>query len=481
MATRWIIAALSLAGLGLGGCASLQPRESFPAVAQDVQARVGARVVWNQGSEPDREVQDAIRDLLAKDMTADTAVQVALLNNRSAQATYEELGIAQAELVQAGLLKNPVFSVLARFPDGGKGGADVELSVSQDFIALLSLPLRKKVAAAQYDAAKARVTGEIVNLSADVRQAFYRVQGAQQMVGMRRSVVAATGASFDARKRLREAGNITELELANEQALNGQAKVDLARAEAEMVRDREHLLALLGLWGPQANIRIAERLPDLPPADVGLDRIEALATRQRLDLVAAVKDLNVTYQSLGLTQQFTWLNGSELSVDGERGTDGSWITGPGLTLPLPIFDTGAAQVSIARSRIRQATARLYGLAVQIRSDARAARAEMLAARERADYYRTSLVPLRRKITQQTQLQYNAMIMGVFQLLQAKRDEIDAGRDYIEAVRDYWLARTDLERAVGGRLPESDPASTGPAANSTPAASGGDSPMHQHNP
>jgi cobalt-zinc-cadmium efflux system outer membrane protein len=481
MVIKWFITALSLGALGLTGCASLQPREAFPKIAGQVQERTGARVVWNQGSEPDREVADALHGLLARELSADDAVQIALLNNRTAQATYEELGIAQAELVQAGLLKNPVFSVLARFPEAGKGSADVELSVTEDFIQLLSLPLRKKVAAAQYEAAKARVTGEIVNLSADVRQAFYRLQGAQQMVEMRRSVVAATGASLDARKRLREAGNITELELANEQALYGQARIDLARSEAELVKGRERVLALLGLWGPEANIKVAARLPDLPPSDMGVDHIEAVAIRQRLDLAAAVKELNATYQSLGLTQQFTWLNGSELSVDGERGTDGSWVTGPGLTLPIPIFDTGAAQVSIARSRIRQATARLYALAVQIRSDARSARAEMLAARDRANYYRTSLVPLRRKITQQTQLQYNAMIMGVFQLLQAKRDEIDAGRDYIESIQDYWLARTELERAIGGKLPSGDGPTSEPAAGAMPADMGGDSSIHQHHP
>lgn len=479
MVTKWLFTAVSLAGLGLTGCVSLQPRESFPGVAQQVQQRTGASAVWNQGSDPDRQVSDAIHQLLAKELTAEGAVQIALLNNRNVQATYEELGIAQAELVQAGLLKNPVFSVLARFPEAGAGSADVELSVSEDFIQLLSLPLRKKVAAAQYDAAKARVTGEVVNLTADVREAFYRLQGAQQMVEMRRSVVAATSASLDATRRLREAGNITELELANDQALNGQAKIDLAKAEAELVKDREHLLALLGLWGPQADIRIASRLPDIPSVDAGLDRIESMAVRQRLDLAAAVGNLNAAYQSLGVTKQFTWLEGSELSVDGERGTDGSWVTGPGLTLPVPIFDTGAAQVSIARSRVRQATDRLYALAVQIRSDARSARAQMLAARELADYYRTTVIPLRRKITQQTQLQYNAMIMGVFQLLQAKRDEIDAGRDYIEAIRDYWLARIELERAIGGRIEAAGVSPAQPNSKLPPATSGDGSSMHQH--
>ncbi len=468
MPSRLIIAVVSMAGLGIAGCASLEPRQAFPEIASVVQDRTGARAVWNQGTDSDAEVRSALHDMLSKDLTPDSAVQIALLNNRTLQGTYEELGIAQAELVQAGLLSNPVFSALVRFPDAGNGKPDVELSVSQNFVELLSLQLRKNVAAAQYEAAKVRVTGEVLSLAADVKHAFYTTQGAEQMLEMRRSVVDATAASFDAAKRLREAGNTTELSLANEQALYGQARLDLAQAEVQAVKDRERLLVLLGLWGPQSNIKLAHRLPALPPQDVGLDNIESLAVRQRLDLTAAVKELDATYQSLGLTRQFTWLDGAELSVDGERGTDGSWVTGPGVSVPVPIFDTGAAKVSIAQARVRQATERVHALAVQVRSDARSARVEMLAARERANYYQETVLPLRRKITQQTQLQYNAMISGVFQLLQAKRDEIDAGRDYVESLRDYWLARTELERAVGGRLPSGESPSTMPAMdNMTP--------------
>lgn len=454
--------AICIAGIGLAGCTSLQPREGFPDVADHVQERTGARATWNQGTESDEAVRKAVNELLASDLTPESAVQVALLNNRTLQATYEELGIAQAELVQAGLLSNPVISALVRFPDAGKGKPDIELSVSQNFAELLSLSLRKNVAAAQYEAAKVRVTAEVVSMAADVKQAFFKLQGAEQMLEMRRTVVEATAASFDAAKRLREAGNTTELALANEQALYGQARLDLAQAEVETTKDRERLLALLGLWGPQANIKLSHRLPELPSGESGLDNVEALAVRQRLDLNAAVKDLNATYQSLGLTRQFTWLEGAELSIDGERGTDGRWVTGPGVSVPVPIFDTGAAKLSVSQARVRQATHRVYALAVQVRSDARSARAEMLAARERVKYYQETVIPLRQKITQQTQLQYNAMIAGVFQLLQAKRDEIEAGSGYIESLQNYWLARTQLERAVGGMLPSAKAPSTQPS-------------------
>ncbi len=461
MFTKIVLSACSIAGIGLTGCASLQPREAFPGVADQVQARTGARAVWNQGGSDDQAVMQSVREMLSHDLTADAAVQIALLNNRTVQATYEELGIAQAELVQAGLLTNPVFSALVRFPGGGRGSADVELSVSQNFIELLSVPLRKKAAASQYEAAKARVAAQVVSMSFEVRKGFYMLQGAEQMLDMRRSVLQATAAFFDASKRLREAGNTTELALANDQALYGQAKLDMARAEAEAVKDRENLIALLGLWGPDATIKVAGRLPALPDHETDLTRVESLAVRRRLDLSAAVAELNATYQSLGFTQRFTWLNNAEISVDTEHDTDGSWVTGPGISIPIPIFDDGSAQVSVARARVRQASDRLYAMAVQVRSEARSAHAQMLAAREQALFYELAVLPLRRKITQQTQLQYNAMIAGVFQLLLAKRDEIDAAHGYIQSLQDYWLARTELERAVGGILPAQSPPTTAP--------------------
>jgi len=448
---RPLVIALAVSASALAGCAHVQPREAFPEVSKTVNERTGGKPVWNSGTAEDAAAENAVRDLLSHPLTADSATQIALLGNHNVQATYEELGIAQADLVQAGLLTNPVVDALLRFPDGGRGGTNFEISVSQNFISLLSLPLRKKVAAAQYAAAKARVAGQIIDLTADVREAYYTLQGAQQMVELQQSIADATAASAEAAQRLREAGNITELQLAGEQALHAQAVLDLATAKAEVTKDREKLTALLGLSSPDA-IKLADRLPDLPAAETGLDDVASLALRQRQDFGAAVAEVNSTYASLGLTQRYAWLSGAEVYADAEHELDGGWVAGPGVTVPVPIFDTGAAAVSGASGRVRQARQRLLALQTQIASDARAAKADLLVARDRAEYCRNTLLPLRQKITQQTQLQYNGMLMSVFQLLQAKRDEVDAARSYVLALRDYWTARTRLERAVGGRLP-----------------------------
>src|SRR5688572_31413757 len=94
----------------LSGCARVPREAGFSDVRKTVEQRTGQQVHWNQGSEADQRAAQSVRELLAAELTADAAVQIALLNNQSLQATYEDLGIAQAELVEAGLLRNPIFS-----------------------------------------------------------------------------------------------------------------------------------------------------------------------------------------------------------------------------------------------------------------------------------------------------------------------------------------------------------------------------------
>ncbi len=230
------VLAVSLAAT-LGGCVSVPKDAGFGTVRQAIQERTGQHVHWNQGTESDRQAADLIRALLRKDpLEADDAIQVALLNNQNLQATYENLGIAQADLVEAGLLRNPSLSAEVRFPS--RPALPYEINLMQSFLDLLMLPIRKRTAEANFDAAKLRVTHEVLKTAAEVKEAFYRAQGAEQLVEMRGQITAATAASFEAARSLHDAGNITDLNYANEQALHEQAKVDLAQAQA-MALERE--------------------------------------------------------------------------------------------------------------------------------------------------------------------------------------------------------------------------------------------------
>ncbi|HQY88532.1 MAG TPA: TolC family protein [Tepidisphaeraceae bacterium] len=442
------------------GCTSLTPREAFPKLSDDIEARTGAKVVWRNGSDADLAVDQAIDDLLSRELTADSAVQIALLSNPSIQATYEELGIAQAELVEAGLLSNPIFSAMVKFADSGD--PKIELGITQNFIELFSMPLRKRVASAKYEAAKLRVANEVIELATTVRKAFINLQAGEQSLDLLRAELNVAESASLAAERLRAAGNISELQLAIHQVNFGETKLELSRAQAKSMKAKEELTTLLGFWGSRTDLKLAPRLPELPEVESELADLESIAICQRFDLQSRVSELNANYESLGIARQFAW-GDLEVSVEAERETDGEWLVGPGVSLPVPIFDTGAANVSIEQAKLRQAEWRLHALESQIRSEVRSAQFEMTAAREQVEFHKSKQLPLRENITRQSQFQYNAMQIGVFELLDAKRAEIQAMESYVESLRDYWIARAELERAIGGRLLTNESSTTQPTS------------------
>jgi cobalt-zinc-cadmium efflux system outer membrane protein len=379
-------------------------------------------------------------------------VQVALLNNRTLQAVYEDLSLAQADLVEAGLLRNPILSGEVRFGID-EPGTGASLDVVQDFVSVLYIPLRKGRAEAAFEAAKVRVTGAVVDLAARVRTTFYEHQAAGQVLEMRRSVLEAMAASYELARRLREAGNIRDLDVHNERDLYEQAKVELALAEEDVIRTRERLNALMGLWGDQTRWRSAPRLPAIPAQEPGDDGLERRAIEASLDLELARREIEVAARTLGIARPLPWLDDAEVGAVAERESGGDWSAGPLIALPIPIFDQGQAEVGRAQARLRQAGERYYARAVEVRSRARAASSLVRSSWERARYYERVILPLREQIVHQTQLQYNAMQVSPFELLDAKRRQIEAGAQYIDALRDYWVARTAMDQILSGRMTE----------------------------
>jgi outer membrane protein, heavy metal efflux system len=469
MSAGRLLAAL-LAGLVLVGCASMKPGRGFDDVTESVSERTGMRVHWNNGSREDQEARSAVQSLLEQELTADGAVQIALLNNRDLQATYEELHVAQADMVRSGLLKNPVFSGELKF-GLDSAGTGIELGLAQEFLSLLYLPLRKGLAGAAFESAKLRVTGEVLGLAGQTRTAFYDLQAAEQMREMRATVLEAMDASYDLSKRLREAGNITELDLTSERAMFEQSKIDLARAEAAAQQQREGLNELMGLWGEQTDWRAAARLPALPQDGIPAEGLEGRAVERSLELGVARRDLEVAARTAGIARPLGFLSDLEVGIVAEREPEGDWSLGPSVAFPIPLFDQGQASFGSARARLRQVAEHYAATAVRVRARARGAHAAAIGAQERARYYEQVLLPLRQQIVDQTQLQYNAMQVSAFQLLQARRDQILTGAEYVETLRDYWVARAALDQILSGRLPASSRMELASETSSRPVSSG----------
>lgn len=444
---KWTVAAAVL----LAGCSGGPDDAGFASVQNDVAKALPQTIRWNRGSKEDAEAAEAVKRLLESELTVDAAVQVALLNDRDLQAHFEELGVAQADLVQAGLLRNPVFSAKVGFPSGSPGGTEWSLDVVQDFLDLLTLSARKDIARADLEAARFRAADAVLAHAARAKSAWYAAVGAEQAAEVRRRIADAAEASAELAKRLREAGNISELEFARERGHVEEARRARARADAEAELAREELNRALGLWGAQTAWKAPAKLPELPAAEAPLESLESIAVGRRLDLAATEAGRRAAELRLEMARDFRWLGSFSGGAWAERGTDRQWVAGPRLSFAIPLFDRRQGEIAALEAMARRQADRLWADAVRIRSEVRSARIRVIAARALVEHQRDVVVPLRERIVELTQKEYNFMLVGVPDLILAKQSEYEAYVELVNGLRDYWTARAELERALGARL------------------------------
>jgi cobalt-zinc-cadmium efflux system outer membrane protein len=445
----------SIAFASLVACGTTDPKEPYDQSAAAIQARLGQRVHWNQGTKEDEEVAARVHQMLQHELVADACVQIALVNNPSMQATFEELRIAQADLVQAGLLKNPSFSLEVLFPPKDVGAeasnnANIHGDVTLDFLGIFMIPAKKRIARAELEAAEMRVGNAAVNLAYDTRAAFHRVVAANQVLAMRRIVIEAGEAAVTLARQQNEAGNLADLDLATEEATYAQLVLDRSHAESEVLEAREALTRLMGVWGPDTEWKVIEKIPELPLEDPPLEHLESLAVARRFDLAAARHETEALSETIAMVKNWRLINGS-VGAGAERTHEGGFFVGPAGSLEIPLFDQKQAVIARLEGMMNQARARESDLAIAIRSEVRSARSRLIFARGVVEQYTTKVVPAREKVVALSQEQYDAMLLGVYQLLLAKQNEVNAYRELIEAARDYWIALADLERSVGGKL------------------------------
>lgn len=477
-------------------CGSVRNERGHDRVAALVQQRTGRQTRWDKGPPQDARVADWVRATVKAGLTRTRAIEIALVNNPELTAQYEELGVSQADMVQAGLLRNPSFGAEVGLPMTRGGLSELRFSLVQDVLDLFVLPLRKDIARRQFEADTLRTADAALRTAAETDKAFTDAQAAAQLVAFRQTVIETAQAAAELADRQFEAGNISRLDHAAERATVEQAKLDLARERISLLETREHLNRLLGLWGDATTWQLAEPLPDVPDREASLEHLESAAMRQRLDVAAARTQALLLARAVGLARSTRAFGRIEVGVDAHRDPDGPRVFGPNLVIELPIFDQRQAAIARLEAQRRQQERRLAGLAIDARSEVRLADARLRSARQIALHYRDSLLPLRQAVLEQSLLHYNGMFIGAFQLLAAKQSEMDARRASLEAVRDYWNARAELARAVGGPLPapaangSAAPAPTGPVpapAGSAPAPTGpvpGFAPSegtHRHDP
>lgn len=430
----------------LVGCASVTPDAGFAEVEQAARKRLGHPVHWLR-SEGERDAAAArVAELLAQPLSAESAVQVALLNNRGLQAAFEQLGITEADAVQATRLPNPGFTI-GRFRRGDE--VEIERSVHFNLARLLAMPWTGELESRRVAQARRTAILEVLALAADTRKAQVQAVAAEETVRYRRQVQEAAEASAELARRMAATGNFTALQQLREQSFYADATLNLARAEQARQASRERLARLLGLWGEQTTFTLPERLPDLPAQADELPEIEQTAIAQRLDVQAARLRTEQTAKQLGLTRTTRFVNVLELGYARNSSNEEPRQTGWEVSFELPLFDWGSARVAGAEGRYRQALHRAAETAVNARSEVREAYGAYRSAWDIAKHHRDELVPLRQRIAEENVLRYNGMFIGVFELLADARTQITSVNASIEALRDFWLARADLDRALLG--------------------------------
>lgn len=441
--TGLVLALAPLAGCAGGRQGTLA---GSTALGEDVARRAGLDA---PAGVPGPDAERGVRALLAEPLAEAAAVKVALLQNASVRATYERLGIARADLLQAGLLRNPVFALdVASF----SGGPEVELAFTQSFVELFFRPLRRQVAAAELRAEQAAVVRDLVRLVYDVRRAFASVQAADAVLAIEEDVLRRAEASRDLMRQLHAAGNALDTVRTLEEAAATRARLDVEAARLRAGEAREVLGVLLGEPGEAARLAIAQDASLPAPAAVPVDPVER-AVAASLDLQESDARIAAAACRAGLVRRSGAWPELDLGAAGrrDRGSDGSWGLGPALALALPIFDHGQARALAAHADLRRRWAEREQRVVEVRSAARRLARRRASLEQRLATLRDVYLPLRAQLVEEVLQHFNAMQIGAFDVLRAKQQELDARREHAETLREARLASLDLSELLAGCL------------------------------
>ena len=448
----------------LAGCATFSPDGGFGPVQSATQSRIQKDVVWARDDATAKQTQQRVDALLAQPLSADDAVQIALLNNPGLQAGFNTLGIAEADWVAARRPPNPVIT-LGRFRRGSE--VEWERALHFNLMMLLTLPIRADIEARYFEQTRGTLILNVLRLAADTRKAWVVAVAANQSVEYQRQSMEAAEAGAEIARRMAQVGNWSKLKQAREQAFYADATLALARAELVQAQSRERLTRLLGLTDASA-LRLPERLPDLPASLPALPEVEQQAMTTRVDLQGVKLETEALAKSLGLTRATRFVNVLEFGFENNSSNEAPVQRGYEISFELPLFDWGQSRVVAAESRYRQALSRAREAAVNARSEVRESYAAQQKQYAIARHLRDEVVPLKKRISDENQLRYNGMLISVFELLADARSQIDAVNTAIESQRDFWLADADFQMAMLGT-----PGKTSVTqSSSTPAMSGG---------
>lgn len=420
---------------GCAGCASMNGAPTRNDVDEAIRARTaaGIRLDSQEAVPPDVNLADGL--------SQEEAVAVALWNSPSFLVTLTDLGIARADLVEAGLLRNPIFSLL--FPVGPK---QLEFTLQFPFEVLWQRPARVDAARINAQAIGQRLVWDALSLVAQVRAAH-----ADAITAERRLALATQNAELTRRladitdARLR-AGDISDLEARAPRT--DASRTDVVRRAAQHDRDlaRLTLAALLGL--DQAPTELQPQLSaayDMQPCPLDDNRVkDALASRPDVRAAELTIESAAARARWERSRAFSLIGLLDANGEGREGFE----IGPGMNVDIPVFNRNQGGTARATVEIERAS-RLYALArANVIADVRSAGVRVAQAQEALDAWSNDIVPSLETEQRQAQSAYGAGEVPLFNVLDVSRRLVDGRTRQLDAEADLFRARISLERALG---------------------------------
>ncbi len=442
---------VTCAAAASAGCATVDVSKmrTGPAIETLLAERGAQGLGWNRNGSAGSDTQFTV--MRSAPMTANLAVRAAMLRSPQLQQVYGQLGLARADVLEAIQIGNPRLGLSRLALDGGPG-SQFAIGIAQPLVDLLTLPAKARLAKLEYERARFNVAASILGVALDVEAAWYRSVSAQQVAMMRAAVAEALQTSAELARRFYDAGNITRLQLNREKAAAIQSGIESARASVASRLARLDLNSLIGITGKETEWALDATLPLPVAAEDDPAELQRMAVANSLDLLAARKDASVAAGAASITRAFRLLGTTAVGYDREREVDRSVIRGPTLDLELPIFNQGGSRVARAEARLKIARAKLAQIELSSANSIALGAERVRVLSQVVNDYRSVLVPARETVARESQLEQNYALIGEFEVLQARAQQFDAYQGLIEAVRDYWLARLDLTRLIGSRLP-----------------------------
>jgi outer membrane protein TolC len=438
----------------LSACKTFTPDGGMSTVAAVAGGGLNKSVVRVSSPADAAVAQSEVTRLLHAPLSADAAVQVALLNNPGLQAAYNRLGVAEAVMVQASRPPLPSFAF-----DWVKTSIelDIERQIVASVLSLATWPARSKLAGVRFEQAELIAAEETLRLAAETRRAYIRAVAARQIAAALGAAKASADVSAELADKLVQTGAMNKLDHVRRQVFAAEMDAQLSAARLQAASAREQLTRLMGLWDADLDGALPNALPKLPRSPRGLAAVEQQAMDRRVDLAVARLEVEALARSFGLTRKTRLVNVFDAAgisktqrEEGEGSADGG---GFNIAFEVPLYDFGKARVREAEQRYSEALNKLGQKAINARSEAREAFGAYRASYKIAAQYETEVLPLRDTISAETELQFNAMQVDAFVLLEAARAKAESNVASIEAKRNFWLASADLGAAVlgGGNL------------------------------